>query len=88
MPANDGPAEPGPGGTAAERLRTVKEVSDYLGLATERVYDLIAAGELEAFDLAAPGAARRTYRVSPTHLADYLTRRKHAPAGGDQPGRV
>lgn len=63
-------------------------MADYLGFTTERVYNLISAGELEAFDLAAPGAARRTYRVSPAHLADYLTPKKHSPAGGDQPGSV
>lgn len=88
MPDDAEPATPGVGGAAAERLRSVAEVADYLGLTRDRVYDLIRSRQLAAHDVSDPGAARRSYRVTASALADYLTRTQHAPAGADRPGRA
>lgn len=51
-----------------ERLFTVTETCDYLGITRQRVYDLIKTGELRAFRLGSG-----TFRIPESALDAFLT---------------
>jgi excisionase family DNA binding protein len=56
-------------------LLTIAATAVRLGCSDDHVYRLIAAGELEAVDIAQPGAKRAKTRVSETDLSSYIRSR-------------
>ncbi len=62
-----------PGEAAA--LLTIASAAQRLGCSDMHVYRLIAAGELDAVDIAQPGARRPKTRVSEANLASYIKAR-------------
>ena len=55
-------------------LHSVTETAELLGCSGMHVYRLIAAGELEAVDIATPGAGRAKTRIRDDDLARYIDR--------------
>jgi excisionase family DNA binding protein len=62
-------------GRESVKLYTIREVSTRLGCSAMHVYRLIAAGELDAVDIASPDAGRSKTRVRDDNLADYIERK-------------
>lgn len=62
-----------------EELYTIPETALRLGCSKNHVYRLIAAGVLNATDIAEEGARRTKLRVTEGSLADFLHRRTRTP---------
>jgi excisionase family DNA binding protein len=60
-----------PGG----RLLAIPATADRLGCSENHIYRLIAAGELDAIDIAQPGARKAKTRVSEANLDAYIAAR-------------
>ena len=56
-------------------LYSLPDSAGRLGCSTMHVYRLIAAGELEAVDIAVPGATRSKSRIRGSELARYIARK-------------
>ena len=59
----------------AARLLAVPAAAERLGCSENHVYRLIAAGELDAIDIAQPGAKKAKTRVSEANLDAYIESR-------------
>jgi excisionase family DNA binding protein len=67
-------------------LLPVPAVAERLGCSDSHVYRLIAVGELDAIDIAQPGARKAKTRVSEANLDAYIeSRRRHAERIGSTP---
>ena len=54
---------------------SIREFAKAHGIGPNKVRDLIARGELIAFDVSAPGSSRRRWRISQDAAADFAERR-------------
>lgn len=61
---------------------TVRDLSALLGVSRKHLLRLIREGEIRA-NFYGGG-----FKIPDSSRREYLTQTKHAPAGGDQPGRV
>jgi hypothetical protein len=68
------------------RCSAPTDIAEYLGIDTPAVLKFIAAGELIAHDVSAPGSRCRRWRIAPDDLAAFLLRRRSRPAS-PQPKR-
>jgi hypothetical protein len=57
---------------SATTVHTIPRVAELLGCSENHAYRLIAAGQLEAIDIAVPGARRTKLRVTDKELARYI----------------
>lgn len=72
-----------------EKPLTVREAAESIGVDPARVREWIAGGELEAIDVSAPAAERRTYRIPAASWSAFLKARTVRPIPGPRrPRRV
>jgi excisionase family DNA binding protein len=71
------------GTTNSMSLLTISAAAARLGCSGMHVYRLIASGELEAVDIAQPGARRSKTRVRSDNIDAYIeSRTRHAGSAG------
>lgn len=61
---------------SAAALNTIPRTGEKLDCSENHVYRLIAAGELEAVDIAVPGSRRTKLRISDEEIARYIQTRR------------
>jgi len=59
---------------APDPLNTIPAAAKHLGCSDTHIYRLIAAGELRAVDISAPGSRRTKTRIRADDLARYIER--------------
>jgi hypothetical protein len=69
------PPEPATSVTGGVRAYTVTELAQRYVVKPHTILALIAAGELKAIDISAPGAKRPHWRIMPSDLAAFELRR-------------
>jgi excisionase family DNA binding protein len=62
-------------------LHTIERAADRLGCSKMHVYRLIAAGLLQAVDIASPGAGRSKTRIRSDDLTAYIERQTRGRTG-------
>ena len=63
-----------------ERLFTVEQVAEYLGVHRDTVYAMVRSGRLKAFQL---GGRKASWRITAEDLQAFISQRRAAQNGGD-----
>lgn len=72
------PRPEGGGGPSSGPL-SVRDAAETLGVSPTRIREWIAGGELAAIDVSRESASRRSYRILPPDLDDFVDRRRVTP---------